>query len=587
MVRGETLGCLPTFSQTKGDLEELHLEMMASRLQIEVAATETKGEVLASQSNDCFQKGDISDSATPETGDGDNGRETSGKWKEERSNEQNTNPSNIVGEGDVAPGDSESASPQTQALGSIPVNEQAGQHTTALKSVDEQQKAEDGESHEAPPAPSGPLPTTAKNNPQLEDPKQTWNDHNRKRSREDESHSEISDYDDDSDDDDHIVWKMRLACGKVVNNEYIQVGIIILIIINSIMMGIATFDFVTEDEMVDLRFDQVDKAFLAIFTVEVGMQLIYLGVALFGDGWLVFDFFIVIFSWSFESLQVVRAFRIFRAFRLITRVKPLRDLVLAIGAVLPRMYAIGALLVLIFYIYAVLFTELFRDVPMDSNYFRTLDASLFTCMEMMTLEWAVIAREVMHYHTWAWAPFLTFIAMTGFIVFNLIVAVVCDAVAVTEKTVRQLEGLESDNPVDKLEQAQERIDLLQCHISDMLRTQQTVQDMIEIMAGEMLFLDSEVKRSEQREADLRIMVERRKTYQKSMESERQIHIFERNAQEDQRRKHTITNLRRRGSRNRLMDDESEQGSRRSERRKLERQLSRSSKGSSKSLMSDL
>ena len=57
------------------------------------------------------------------------------------------------------------------------------------------------------------------------------------------------------------------------------------------------------------------------------MQLFYLGFALFLDGWLVFDLAIVILSWSFESMQIVRAFRIFRAFRLVTRVKPLRDLV--------------------------------------------------------------------------------------------------------------------------------------------------------------------------------------------------------------------------------------------------------------------
>ena len=33
---------------------------------------------------------------------------------------------------------------------------------------------------------------------------------------------------------------------------------------------------------------------------------------------------------------------------------------------------------------------------------------------------------------WAWAPFIAFIMITGFIVFNLIIAVVCDAVAVVE-----------------------------------------------------------------------------------------------------------------------------------------------------------
>ena len=350
------------------------------------------------------------------------------------------------------------------------------------------------------------------------------------------SDSQEEDDDDDDEDDDSNKspkpesWlrKARMTCGKMVNNEHVQITIIILILINALMMGLSTFDFVTQNEKVSDVFNKIDRGFLVIFTVEVVMQLFYLWLALFADGWLVFDLLIVIFSWAFESLQIVRAFRIFRAFRLITRVKPLRDLVLAIGAVLPRMYAIAALLLLIFYIFSVLFTELFSDLPLSDNYFKTLDASLFTCMEMMTLEWGEIAREVMTYESWAWAPFTAFIAITGFIVFNLIVAVVCDAVAVTEKTVRELDGFEADDPEVKLTEAQERIDLLQCHIGDMLRTQQAVQEMIDLMAGELLHLEAERMKAEHREAELRIEMERRTSYQKSMESDRQIESLERN-----------------------------------------------------------
>jgi hypothetical protein len=335
--------------------------------------------------------------------------------------------------------------------------------------------------------------------------------------------------DDDSDSDlDYIpksetsIWRFRMMTGKIVNNQYVQISVIVLIIVNALMMGLATFDFVLEDPQVDNIFSIIDRAFLVLFSIECLMQLIYLGVTLFADGWLVFDLLIVILSWSFESLQIVRAFRIFRAFRLITRVKPLRDLVLAIGAVMPRMYAIAALLLLIFYVFSVLFTELFSELPLSDSYFTTLDTSLFTCMEMMTLEWGEIAREVMTYEPWAWAPFGAFIMITGFIVFNLIVAVVCDAVSVTEKTVRVLDGFAPNNPVDKLAEAQERIDLLQCHIHDMVRTQQNVQNMIELMASELLNGEAERMKAQHREAELRIEMNRRMTYQKDMQSTRQI-----------------------------------------------------------------
>lgn len=236
-----------------------------------------------------------------------------------------------------------------------------------------------------------------------------------------------------------IFRRIRLWCGYFVNLAISQIIIILLIVINALMMGVGTFDFVTEDPEVSHVFEQIDQAFLCVFTVEIVLHLVYRCLSFFSDAWLIFDMFIVVFSWSLQSMQIIRAFRIFRALRLVTRINSLRELVVAIGAVMPRMYAITLLLLLMFYIFAVLFTELFSDLvllsePPSSNpnpYFGTLDQSLFTCMSLMTLEWADVARDVMEQRSWAWAPFTAFISLSGFIVFNLIVAVVCDAVKTT------------------------------------------------------------------------------------------------------------------------------------------------------------
>jgi hypothetical protein len=325
----------------------------------------------------------------------------------------------------------------------------------------------------------------------------------------------------------------RHYIGGLVNNEFVQLAIILLIVINAIMMGLATMDWVTDNPDVDKIFTRLDKGFLIIFTIEISMQLYYFGIALFQDGWLVFDLVIVTISWAFESLQVVRAFRIFRAFRLVTRVKPLRDLILAIGQVLPRMGAISLLLIIIFYVFAVLFTELFSDLELSENYFTTLDASLFTCMQMMTLEWGDVTREVMEKgEFWAWIPFVIYIAIAGFIVFNLIVAVVVEAVAATEETVRALEGIESDNPQDKLHEAEERIDLLQHHLDNMMIEQEHIQAMLESMAGEFLNLASERMKAEHRETRLRDEINRRIEYQKNVES-KQKEQFQQQQQQNQ------------------------------------------------------
>jgi hypothetical protein len=120
----------------------------------------------------------------------------------------------------------------------------------------------------------------------------------------------------------------RYYCGMIVNAKRMQLFIVTLIAINAIMMGIGTFEFVTENATVDRAFEEIDQVFLIIFTIELAMQAFYHGWKLLLDGWLVFDLVIIVTSWSFAQVQIIRAFRIFRALRLITRVKVMKNLVL-------------------------------------------------------------------------------------------------------------------------------------------------------------------------------------------------------------------------------------------------------------------
>lgn len=278
--------------------------------------------------------------------------------------------------------------------------------------------------------------------------------------------------------------RFRQTCGNLVNNHWVQLYVIFLIILNAILMGVATFDFVTDDPKVQSKFEKADMAFLIVFTIELAMQLIYRSYTLFQDAWLTFDFVIVLVSWAFEGVQIIRAFRVFRVFRLITRVKILRDLVTAIGAVMPRLYAITALSILVIYIFGVLFTELFKDLRLSRNYFQTLDASLLTCVELMSLEWVNPVRQVLEIYDWAWAPFISYLMLMGFIMFNLILAVVCDAVAVVEKASKKEGKVEISIP-DVFCTTHRRIDDLAGNVSTMLENQTEMQQMIKILASEL------------------------------------------------------------------------------------------------------
>lgn len=125
---------------------------------------------------------------------------------------------------------------------------------------------------------------------------------------------------------------VRDYSGRIVNDQGFQIFIVILILINSLLIGVSTFDFVEDDPAVGSAFRMLDFAFLIVFTIELVMQFLYHGYNLFLDGWLVFDLWIVIMSWGLESISVLRAlrlrsFRIFRVFRLTSRIRALRRLV--------------------------------------------------------------------------------------------------------------------------------------------------------------------------------------------------------------------------------------------------------------------
>lgn len=251
------------------------------------------------------------------------------------------------------------------------------------------------------------------------------------------------------------VTAFRSLCGSVVNNSTFQLVIVALIAINAIMMGIGTYSFVYENDQVRNVFETIDMVFLIIFTIELVMQFAFLFFRLFLDGWLVFDFLVILLSWSFNQIQVIRAFRIFRALRLVTRVKTMKNLVSAMFSVMPSLGAIMLLLLLIFYIFAVMFTQLFKDLtPAADNlswpYFTGLDQTFFTLFQVMTFDnWGSICREIMQVYAWAWIPFLIFLSISGLVVINLIIAVLCDAVSnVGDDDKGKLHGSFSDDEED-------------------------------------------------------------------------------------------------------------------------------------------
>lgn len=282
---------------------------------------------------------------------------------------------------------------------------------------------------------------------------------------------------------------VRTLAVTLVNDELFKRGIVILIILNSIWMGIATFDFVTENPSVDRAFEIVDHLFLWIFTIELGLQFCHHGLELFSDGWLIFDFFVIVLSWAFEALQVLRAFRILRALRLMSQVKKLRHLIQVLTNVIPHVFAIFALLLLIYYVFAVIFTSLFKQLYRDGltaeDYFSRLDTTLFTLFQLMTMDsWSQITKEVMETYQWAWLPIISFIVVSSFVVVNLVIGVICDAVASmqqaqSEEELKAIQSMTSQAKAaehDDFLRMEYKMDQLVSSVAALMEQQRILQD---------------------------------------------------------------------------------------------------------------
>ena len=214
---------------------------------------------------------------------------------------------------------------------------------------------------------------------------------------------------------------------NIVLSKLFQNFIITVIVINGVTMGLETSKNVMDSY--GSIINAFDKIVITIFTIEIIMRIYVHRVSFFKDGWSLFDFFIVSISLvpSSAGFEILRILRVLRLFRLITVVPQMRKIVIALVSVIPGMISIAGLLTLLFYIFAIMSVHLFGDT--FPQWFGTLGESFYTLFQIMTLEsWSMgIARPIMEVHPYAWVFFVPFIFIVTFIMINLIIAIVVDA----------------------------------------------------------------------------------------------------------------------------------------------------------------
>ncbi len=231
--------------------------------------------------------------------------------------------------------------------------------------------------------------------------------------------------------------------GRFVESERAQRAIAALILLNAAILGLETVTSIMD--RVGPLLLAVDGAILAVFVVELLAKLVYRRLAFFRSGWNWFDLIVVGIALvpSGGPLSVLRALRVLRVLRLLSVVPSMRNVVEALLRALPGLGSVGALIFLIFYVGAVLTTNLFGAT--FPQWFGDIGGSMYSLFQIMTLEsWSMgIVRPVMEVHPQAWLFFVPFILATTFAVLNLLVGIIVDAMQSQHKADQAVEAAQA------------------------------------------------------------------------------------------------------------------------------------------------
>lgn len=220
---------------------------------------------------------------------------------------------------------------------------------------------------------------------------------------------------------------LRERLGDWVESAPVRRFIVLCIVVNAITLGMETSPRLMQHYGFWLHL--IDHFVLWVFVVELSIKIFAFGWAFFRNGWYIFDFIIVFIALLPDSgpLSVMRTLRVFRVLRSVSVIPGLRHIVMAMFRAIPNMGYTIILMLMIYYIFAVMATQLYgEDFP---EWFGGLGSSLYTLFQLMTLEsWSMgVVRPMMEQHPSAWMFFVPFILLTTFAVLNLFVAIIVEA----------------------------------------------------------------------------------------------------------------------------------------------------------------
>jgi len=245
---------------------------------------------------------------------------------------------------------------------------------------------------------------------------------------------------------------IRFRLQSFIEHKNVQNGIIFLILINAALLGLETSKTVMQQAGQLILV--IDRFILTIFVAEIIVRIYVYGRGFWRDPWSLFDFTVIAIALIPASgpFAVLRALRVLRVLRLLTMVPSMRRVVGALLGAIPGLGSIGLMLLVFYYVFAVIATNLFGSAY--PQWFGTLGSSFYTLFQIMTLEsWSMgIVRPVMENFPYAWVFFVPFIMVATFTMLNLFIAIIVSAM-------QNYSAAEHQETVQALQQTQDHIEI--------------------------------------------------------------------------------------------------------------------------------
>lgn len=250
-----------------------------------------------------------------------------------------------------------------------------------------------------------------------------------------------------------------------LESKKFQYTIIGLILLNAITIGLETSP--TIREYMGSWLTELDKYILVIFTLEISLKIVAYRHRFFMNAWSIFDFLIVAIALvpAAGPLHVLRTLRILRTARLIKNVPKLRLIIESLLKSIPSIGWIAVLLFMIFYIFAVIGTDMYQD--RFPEYFGDMGKTFFTLFQIMTLEsWSSgIARPMMNLAPYSYLFFVPFILLATYTTLNVFIAIVVN-------TMNEINRAEMKNEEERVK------DFVHQEHQQMLRYLETIQEKV-------------------------------------------------------------------------------------------------------------